>query len=239
MFCSNCGRQIPDNSLFCNECGNSVSSNVTSNPIAQMENQFQMQKNAIRQSEIQALEQALTYFSQKIGVFNEYDAVSNYVDYYRRGAKSGLIVWGAILSTLGFLLAISDVSIAIYAILIFLLPGTVMILGGILMKINNRKKLNLYTQRYYQLSIELSEFYAQYPNCPVGREYINPNILAVVMRVLKSGRADTIKEAINLILQENVNRKYLEHVQAINANMRAINANTKAIAFFSAANFFK
>ncbi len=247
MFCSKCGQQIPDNSTFCSACGNQVSgsSNVAvSTPApttnydynAQMQVQFQMQKNAVRQSEMQSLNNAIQYFFQKKAQFDEFDAVSELVNYYSRGAKSGLIVWGAIIASFGLVFLAGAGSIGfselMMGIVMFLVPGSAMIFGGILMKKNNRRKFAYYQQRYAELSQELYDYYARYPDCPVGPEYVNPDILCVIMDVLESGRADTVKESLNLLLQEISDDEYREYLESINAN-------TNAIAFFAAASFFR
>ena len=190
-----------------------------------------MQKNAMRQSEIQALNQAIAYFSKKKDTFDKYDASSTLVTYYARGARSGLIVWGAIITVLGLIILTGGKRVLGPACLAFILPGVLMITGGILMKVMNRRNFRRYQQMNFQLSQELYDYYSRYPNCPVGLEYVNPDILQVIMSVLTSGRADTIKESLNLLLQEINQKEYAAYLQSLNAK-------TNAIACFAAASFF-
>ncbi|MBQ3230787.1 MAG: zinc ribbon domain-containing protein [Clostridia bacterium] len=263
MFCPYCGNNVPDGAAFCSSCGNNLSANqapaqtvVNDYQYQQQQmqqqymmqqqmqmQQFQMQKNAVRQSEISALDQALRYFSQKRDVFEEYDNVCNLVNHYARGAKSALIVWGAIITSFGFLASLSAIENGFSTFVVFLLlmivPGLAMITGGILMKINNRKKFNYYQDRYAVLSQELYNFYMSYPECPVGPEYANPDILALIMETLQSGRADTIKEAINLLIQDANDAEYVEYLNAIQENTAAINSQTRVAAIFAAASFFR
>ncbi len=197
MFCSVCGQKVPDHSTFCSLCGASVAPTTYPNAQAQLQAQYQVQKNAIRQSEIQELNSVIQYFARFRGLFDEFTSVSSQVEHYGRGAKAALIVWGAIILTFGLLIFGGSGELA--AGMVFLLPGSAMIVGGILMKVNNRKKYAYYTQRQQELAGQMMDAYDQYPNCPVGPEYCFPAILDLLMDILQSGRADTIKEAINLL----------------------------------------
>ncbi len=226
MFCSKCGNQIPDNSVFCSACGAQV--NQAGN--IQFQAQFQAQKNAIRQSEIQAVNNAINYFSQQKYTFEKFYNTFESVNYYKRGAKSGLIIWGAILCFLGFFASITGTISAITErtlviptlavfFFIFSVPGMLMIIGGILMKINNRKKYKKAVQDYNEASAEINNIYASYTNCPVGMEYCNPNVLHIILNILESGRADTVKEAVNLLMQKTDRRKHTAYIRSIDNNI--------------------
>ncbi len=239
MFCSSCGKQIPDNSTFCSGCGAQVGPIMQAQVVPTqnwgapdpLQSQFQMQKNAVRQSEIQSMQQTIQYFMQKKDVFDEYDAVSTLVQHYAQGASSALIVWGSIIATIGLFSLSGGPSVWAFSFLFLLFPGIMMIVGGILLKVNCRKKYAYYQERYDALSQELYDHYTRYPNCPVGPEYCNPDILYSILSVLESGRADTIKESINLLINEMDRQQY-------NAYLEQINANTRTAAIFAAASFF-
>jgi NhaC family Na+:H+ antiporter len=99
--------------------------------------QYQLQKNAVRQSEYRVLDHLIAHFSQKTEQYDDYDTATEAVNYYSRGAKKALIVWGAILAAFGsiFLLAQFDseaASLATVGLFVFLLPGLFMIFGGIM-----------------------------------------------------------------------------------------------------------
>lgn len=248
MFCPNCGSQIPEGGAFCASCGTNVAQavaapaqavvNAQAVANAQMQ-QFQAQKTAVRQSEIAALEGAYQYFAQKSSVFEEYDLVCDLVNDYAGGAKSSLLVWGCIITTFGLIACLSGPEAIVGCLLALVLPGIAMMVGGILMKVNNRKKYAYFQDEYARLSQELYDYYVAYPNCPVGAEYANPEILSLIMGVLQSGRADTIKESINLLIAEADQAEVNEYLAMIEQNTQAINAQTKVAAVFAAANFFK
>lgn len=242
MFCPFCGAQVMDGASFCNACGGNITGAPAPahntapayNPV-----DYQTQKNAVRESEMTALAKTIDHFNLKKNEFDQYDAVCELVNYYSRGAKSSLIVWGAICFFLGIFCAFAMGDAAVAPLLIFSLPGCLMIAGGILMKINSKKKYAFYQAEYARLSQELYEHYMAYPNCPVGAEYANPDILAVLMSYLQSGRADTIKESINVAVSEATRAEMNDYLATIQANTEAINSQTKVAAFFAAANYFK
>ena len=234
MYCGKCGSFVPDGAAFCNNCGE----NLQMVAQAQM---FQAQKNAIRQSEMDELERAIAHFNQKRAEFEEYDYVSNQVVHYARGARKSLIVWGAIIASIGLLMlavAGSEAGVA-PAAMIFLLPGIAMIAGGILMQVNNKKKLNEYSEQYARLSYELMNHYNAYPNCPVGAEYSNPEVLEIILGALRSGRADTIKESINVLISDAERAEMQEALSAIEAYTAQTSAGARAAAVFAAASFFR
>ena len=118
--------------------------------------QVQTQKYAFRQREIDSLNKAIHYFLQKKEEFDEYDTVYDLVNYYARGAKSGLIVWGAIVAVIGFFVLVTNLAYSdvnryqtvttediTSILLVSVIPGIMMIAGGILMKVNNRKNYAL------------------------------------------------------------------------------------------------
>lgn len=234
MFCPHYGQQIADGSAFCSVCGKSTT-NVTPAPVMD----FQAQKNAVRQSEISALSQALQHFNQKRDEFTEYDYVCELVNHYSQGAKSSLLVWGILIATAGLLCCMADEEALLGSLIGFVVPGAAMIFGGIMMKVKNRKNYAYFQQEYARLSEELYNHYVSYSNCPVGPEYANPEILEIILGVLQSGRADTIKEAINLLIDDAERNEMSEYLDMIEQNTAAINAQTRVAAVFAAANFFK
>lgn len=235
MFCPHCGQQVADGSAFCASCGKSLTGTPAPAPVMD----FQAQKNAVRQSEISALSNALQHFAQKRDEFTEYDCVCELVNHYSHGAKSSLLVWGCIITAFGLLAMLSGPEALVGCLIALVVPGAAMIFGGIMMKKKNRKNYKYFQNEYARLSQELYDHYVSYPNCPVGPEYANPEILEVILGVLQSGRADTIKEAINLLINDAERNEMGEYLNMIERNTASINAQTRVAAVFAAANFFK
>lgn len=246
MFCPNCGQALADGANFCANCGNSLttSQNVPVMDVTSSMHQYQVNKNATRQSELRVLDQLVSYFSQKEEQYNDYDLVTEAVNYYSRGAKKGLIVWGAILAAFGFifLLARFDseaASLATVGFFVFLLPGLAMIFGGVMMQIANKKNYQKALDAWQMLSEELSIHYMAYPNCPIGPEYSNPQILRALRSTLQSGRADTIKECLNLMVSDANQRAMEDYLAQIQRNAAQAARSSTAAAIFMAASFFR
>ena len=78
------------------------------------------------------------------------------------------------------------------------------VIGGLVLylaiKLRNSRlnKIEQYDQRCKQIASELKEYYQGYGPCVVGSEYSAPKILVELKSIIESGRADTIKEAINI-----------------------------------------
>ena len=211
MFCHKCGSQMQEGDAFCATCG---ATPVKAEPKVSME-EFQAQKNAVRKSEIAELEKALAYFSQKADDYEYYSAAKTLYGYYLGGAKKSLIVWGAIIFAIGFLVAIADASAFMGGLIAFMIPGGAMIAGGVLMQVNNKKKKAYYQSESLRMARELNEYYAAYPDCPFGIEYAHPDDIELMLGVLRSGRADTIKESINLLIKEAKDEEDRAYMRAL------------------------
>ena len=251
MYCPECGNQVIDGANFCNKCGKklpqpevSAQPAVTAQPEipvqaaepAQPTADYQAQKNAIRQSEMQALYAAQNYFGQKLPQFQAYDNACARVNHYIRGAKSALIVWGGIVTGIALLLlAASELSseVVVPAVVLFLFPGLLMIFGGIMMKVANKRNLARSKEEYARLSVELCYHYINYPNCPVGPEYANPYILQHLLNCLQSGRVNTIQESINLAINERQHRRIAEYLNTVVRNTADVNQQTRVTTFFT------
>ena len=222
MFCTYCGKQIDDQSAFCMYCGKNISNTFKPQHVEQGVDEFKIQKENIRESETKALQEAIAYFSIKKDVYYEYDNICELVDKYSKGAKSTLLVWGSIFSTIGLVGQLSSSGDAGVCLILLLLPGLMMIGGGIAMKVNSAKKYNSYQEKFTMLSQELYQFYSNYPNCPIGFEISNPRILTQILYVLQSGRADTIKESINLLINDKTQEELKAQLEAIEERIRHI-----------------
>jgi hypothetical protein len=202
--------------------------------------QYQMQKNAVRKGEMETLKRAYEHFNLKRAEFQAYDEVGEKLNRYLRGAKSALLVWGIIITAISLMFSGAVCSGGDMAPMFFMLfiPGSGMIFGGIMMKVNNKKKCAIYEDEYIRLSNILNEHYKAYPQCPVGAEYANPEIMEVIMGILESGRADTIKEAINVLIAEVNQAEMQKYLQNIEAYAKSASSSASTGAVFAAASFF-
>lgn len=240
MFCQKCGFQMDDNSKFCPQCATpagGVAPAVNPQPVYD----YQAEKNAIRQSETEVVLNAYNHFLVKQTAFDEYDQVTSAISHYRRKNAIPMIVWGCILLApvliLGLLLASQEIGF-LYLAIIMMIPGAALLAGGITKLLCVRKKIATLEQRYAQLSVELYNHYLNCPNCPVGPEYINPKALYKIITVLRSGRADTVKESINVIVNDANSARVGQYLHNLQVTTNQINAQTRVAAVFAAGNFF-
>ena len=242
MFCPYCGATVVDGASFCATCGKQVvAAPVASNIAEAQAQQYQMQKAVARKAEIDSMTNALSYFAQKEDVFNEYDHVCQQVNYYGRGAKGALLVWGCILATIGLLFAAifsENEPESMPVAYIFLFPGILMIIGGILMKVNNHRKFAHYKEKYGYLSTELYHHYIAYPECPVGPEYANPQVLRYLINLMQSGRADTVKESIQLAMSGRRQGSVMEYFSNLKRNVEEVTEETRIPTFFAPSRYF-
>lgn len=244
MFCPYCGTKIMEGASFCTACGKqtvpaaeSDSQEASVQSAAELQaQQYQYQQEAIRKNEMRSLEKAISYFLQKSEEFKAYDFICSKVNYYARGASSALIVWGCIIASFALLfiavLAGTDEDALPVLASLFLIPGLLMIFGGIMMKVCNRRNLRRARARYAELSKELYDHYVSYPETPIAIEFVNPEILKRILRDMEFGRANTIQECIKLKIQ---GRKYDEiqrYFSRLAKNTAEANALTGVDKFF-------
>jgi hypothetical protein len=222
MYCSNCGTKLTDDAVFCCHCGKRVKVvPVQPDPAVNLQaQQYQAQKGAMRSSELASLSTMMQHFSQKQSAYDLYDAVCEKVNHFAKGCSNALLIWGGILVSFSFMLLLMFIPeiqegvlpikelpevLLVMGVLIFG-PGIMMIIGGILMKVNNKRQLAKFRGQYAALTHELHQHYLTFPNCPIGPEYTNPHILFQLQNLILSGRTDTVKESLNHLLAA-VNRK--------------------------------
>ncbi len=248
MFCSNCGNAVNPQQKFCPFCGQALAvASVRNTGYAAPQPVSNIQVTSrIRQEELRQMDNLLSYFSLKQQQYNEYDRVSAFINESNHVCMVPALVWGIILSVIGLYMGIylgialtGALLIAVVLILLFCSPGTGLILLYVFRNIKRTKDLSSALIRYHQLAEELTNHYNAYINCPIGPEYTNPSNLDVVRRTIISGRADTVKEALN-ILVEDAHRSRMEDLSLETAQYAASAASSARVAaVFTVANYFK
>ena len=258
-YCMNCGKQLPDDAIFCNYCGAKYDG---SKFISSVNNgQETVSKASVSKPERQkSLEESVKlkeYFGKKQSLYDEYDALlSNLprqISDARNGSK-GAVFWGIVLMVIGFGLFMGGIGSLFQAtagyvflgVLLFIIAIVVLILGMRLVTTiyfrsidRSKKKLNDTQNRIGQITEELSKYYDQYGYCPIGIEYTNPKVFTQIYDVIRQGRADTPKEAINVLRTEsrwNAMEKYAAQSAAAN---RTTAVNSGITAAFMVGSFFR
>lgn len=251
-FCSRCGAQNADGVNFCVACGAPLQQampqampqadpNMMQQQMAMMQQMMQQQQmNSMqavaqqRQDSLNEIDRMMAYFGQKQNEYDEYDYLNELIPTQMYVKAKPMIVFGIISTVLALILLSSRYG----AGAVFLVIGLGLIGGFIAINVNRSKKLNENLVRVSVLANELAEHYVNFGMCLVGAEYSNPRILAVIRDCIVAGRADTPKEAINVLLDENhkSNMEALAAQTAVNSAAAARGANVAAA--FAAANFF-
>lgn len=217
-FCSQCGAQLQDNMRFCPSCGSKavvVETSVSANPIPLVDSI--QEKHNIRNQNLNEINRMIEYFGQKSALYDEievlgaeiqqlqdepdahYDtSIANalYCFFYFAFRKAFLFIMGAWLIIMGFS-TLSNPDGAAMGLFFIVIGGLVLFLA-IKLRNNRQNKIEQYDQRCKQIASELKEYYQGYGPCAVGSEYSAPKILVELKSIIESGRADTIKEAVNI-----------------------------------------
>ncbi len=251
-FCSKCGTKNDDGVNFCVSCGAPLQGAAPQTPQmdpqmqAMMMQQMMMQQQQMggmqalaqqRQESLNEMDRMISYFGQKQNEYDEYDYLNDLIPRQMYVKAKPMLVFGIISTVLSFILFGAGGGAA-GAGAVFLIIGLGLIGGFIALNVVRKNKLNANLDRVAILANELAEHYAGYGMCLVGAEYSNPRILLAIRDAITAGRADTPKEAINVLLDDNhkSNMEALATQTAVNSAAAARGANTAAA--FAAASFF-
>lgn len=255
-FCSKCGAAINVQTDPAVIAPPMIPINIQSSFISQQENS--------RKEFLDELDQMIKYFSKKQSLYDEYDRCSENIAYYSDpktripivgSTGKGRIVAGSILMGIfGFftmiaLLFVDSHGRGLHWVTIwgaFMGVGITLLVSGAKTKnynrwyLKNEKEARLANnkKKFEEVANELAVYYQKYGYCPTGPSYTNPKILKQLRELIYTGRADSIKEAINLMHQDAHNSAM--ELQATLAAQSAASAarGANAAAFFTAANFF-
>jgi hypothetical protein len=265
MFCPQCGSQMTANAAFCPNCGTALNTNQTPSNTQPAPVQAAVQAPVVpaapvtpvaapvyqvpmRETEIRLLQGTVDYFAQKIDLYREYDRVSDQVKEDADAPGAGYIVWGVILSLIGLFLTslgLADSATEAASPLIGI-GGVIMLLaiGLIVIRaVKGTKKSNTYDKsvsRYWNIYNELYAHYIGFPNCPVSMEYTHPEILAVVLRNLQTGRNDNIQGALLRAIDDADDDDIEDYMDDLSdAVFKKSGGKSKALPLFCVSKLFK
>ena len=243
MICPNCGGYIEnENATFCPDWGDPIASSGIAELGYQSasfvrSNDPMASRHESRQAEIDEVNKMINYFSRVNDKYAEYENVCVRLDPKNKQKKVGLLVWGIILSVVGLEMAVAIKALSAVGIML-LLGGIAMIIGFAASSSSRSSNYDEAYAKFSRLSDELYRYYQGYGPCLVSAEYTNPSNLRAIRDTISSGRADSIKEAVN-ILVEDAHRNNMEAFARQTAISSAAAARgAKASAIFSAANLF-
>lgn len=236
MFCSKCGAEIDDNAQFCSVCGNTISSASQSWNSA---SNLKIQKSTRAETE-SVINELINYFSIKSDLYQEFD--KNELKLYKTKQVNALKVITCILIctivfSFAWFIIISQISGNEIVLITASSICAIIVLAIIL--IIRTKKIKKLTNRQNEIISKISDYYYQLEYCPIGIEYSDPAILNQLMAIVKTGRADTIKEAINIML-DDAHKNQMENAAFLAAQSAYQTAkNSRVAAVAGVINLFK
>ena len=231
-FCKQCGAEL-NGANFCPSCGTAANADIAA---AQPQNTAPVGADA-RQRSLADLDHMIRYFGVKQAQYDEYDALREEVEIRSNKKHLGwLLAFIGILLSLCFMSANGGDFFGGLGGGLFL--GAPFLIIYILLRLNNKKKLDAALIKFANVSTELNDYYAAYGYCPVGFEFTNPFILQKIYEVIRIGRANNPTDAINLILEDLHKEKMEKEAQATRIAAEEGAKQSKKAARYSAANFW-
>ena len=210
-FCKNCGTDI-GNSKFCPSCGESINTDVSTAA-------FSTRENALKE-----VERMYSYFSQKGDVYAEYDKTRYELAEIKKKSVKGLATYAGIAIGIGIVIILIRGKMGGFtASLLF--SGILCAVLAPVLHSKRETKIKELTAIKERVENELLYYYQKFPNCLVGFEYTYPYVIKGLRSIIGSGRADSIKEAINIQINDEHN-----HEMKVLAQKTYVQAATAAAA---------
>jgi len=221
MFCKKCGNKMEHDAGFCQSCGTSKSAAHQASEPPGVQN---------REQDILTLNECLGHFS-KIGNEYERNIYFNTKKHNLQEPKARtLIIIGAVLAGLpaSVYILYGNFSIRLWAPIFFVVAVLVAIW-------TLRTRLHSKNVKYIDGQINdswesIEKHYAKYENCPVGIMHSNPVVIREIINLIDGRRADCIKDAINIWVDDNhkAEMMHLQHQTAEFAKQTAASSREAA-----------
>lgn len=218
-FCTKCGTQMEDDVNFCPKCGTATNS---ANQVVNVESKSEVSEKD-SSSIVAKLKELHSYFSEIGNAYNIFDngiGLINDAEWRKTVNKKYKMSVAAKVSWLLLLIFILAIVICYnaarhtYSItplllnLLFWFLAIVAFSCGIVFSIqgkgfkNHKKALDFYDKNVPIAQKQIQEHYAKLENCPLGIDYTSPSTIERLAYYLNSHRADSLKEAINVLEDE-------------------------------------
>ena len=159
-----------------------------------------------RSAALDEIRRIMDHFKPVANDFRRIDAVNDQIDHLTNKKYSGVIGAGITILVIGLLIILCGgipvgIGVIVVAIMLFVVSGV--------QKNNDQQTIEDLKVEKRELSRLLFEKYKEYSNCPVGIEYCREDVLHDLYEYLRKGRAETIKEAINLLESDEHNAEMM------------------------------
>ena len=192
--CPNCNGEVQINSArdfgFCTFCGTKIlfTKDAPQNAMEAFTNN--------RDAALQEIDRLAEHFAPVTDLYNRIDRISRHMDVLEGKTYKGFVVWGVIAIVFG-VIALGNRAWLVGTVLA--LVGALLIVVRFLLKNKCDREYREAMQQKYRLCREVRDLHEAYPHCPLGIEFCRPEIIRSLYEYIRQGRAETIKEAVNLM----------------------------------------
>ena len=159
-----------------------------------------------RTAALDEISRIMDHFDPVADDFRRVDAVNDQIDLLSNKKYSGYIGTGISLIVISLIIMLcGGIPVGIALIIV---GAVILIVAGAVKKQDQQTIEDLKAEKR-ELSRLLLDKYNEYPNCPVGIEYCRSDVLYDLYEYLRKGRAETIKEAINLLESDEHNAEMM------------------------------
>ena len=158
------------------------------------------------------LKKLIRYFDFMRAQYSEYEFCNQKLDYLdKRGyIPIGVLIFGIImmgvttwLSVLVALRAFKLYNGLILWLAMFFVDGLYSAVAYSRSLKDNRKKIKKYLGREVELAKQLTNYYNDYGPCLLEAKYTDPRILDRLQNIIKSGRASSLEQALDLLFEDS------------------------------------
>lgn len=158
------------------------------------------------------LKKLIRYFDFMRAQYSEYEFCNQKLDYLdKKGyVPIGVLVFGIImmgvttwLSVLVALRAFKLYNGLILWLAMFFVDGLYAAVAYSRSLKDNRKKIKKYLGREVELAKQLTNYYNDYGPCLLEAKYTDPRILDRLQSIIKSGRASSLEQALDLLFEDS------------------------------------
>lgn len=202
MYCPQCGSKNANDARFCLKCGA---------PFANLSVWESEQAAARRRTEIlNGVAWLCSQFDTQCDAYNELRMLQNELTDLQRLQQQAWPTIVIILLFIPLLAIISTIGDDIIANLDYLamaailaLPGVLTSVAVVMQRLKRRKRIPQIRSRISEIYQGIYEHYLTVPNNPFAFEYSDPYTLRALYEILRLGKADSVKEAINVLEMSN------------------------------------
>lgn len=211
-YCSNCGNVL-QGEKYCPNCGIEVGNNIVPEQKAES---LPNGGNTLREQAIAQIENMMSYFGSKQELYEAFDVARDTVESLQQKTSTGWlvagIIWELVILIFSWILR-NNISNVLGVVLVFSIPTVPLILIYNKAKKRNAIKLAEKIKERDEIGTALALNYEAYGSCPVGLEYTYPSVLYAIHEIIRSGRKETIPDALQALMDD-------EHARRLEEEMR-------------------